>query len=81
VLIVVEGAKGLSLNCNNTPEGNVTLSSEKRTPLSKWNVRLGQEYVWTIRNTGIEENYYYTPYLSCVAKDKNGEIKFDHFIS
>ncbi|XP_055995969.1 uncharacterized protein LOC125671381 isoform X2 [Ostrea edulis] len=81
VLIVVDGAKGLSLTCSNTSQGNVTLANEKRSPLSEWNERVENEYTWTTQNTETEESYFeYTPFVSCIAKDKNGEIKFDHVI-
>jgi hypothetical protein len=76
VTIVVEGAKGLTLDCNTDGgEGNLTRSTVKTTSMSEWNERVEVEYTWR-----PELQYISLTHLSCVLKDKNGQFPFDYTI-
>jgi hypothetical protein len=74
VSIVVEGAKGLTLDCNTDggAKGNLTRNM-KTTSMSEWNERVEVEYTWR-----AEIQYISLTHLSCVLKDKNGQIPFDY---
>ncbi|XP_062571565.1 uncharacterized protein LOC134233596 [Saccostrea cucullata] len=83
VRVVVEGAIGVALNCNDNSwswNENPPAQKEKRTYISEWNERLEVEYTWRKVNLIPEEFNYSSDYpsLSCTAKDKNGDFTFEH---
>ncbi|XP_062571539.1 uncharacterized protein LOC134233579 [Saccostrea cucullata] len=83
VRVVVEGAVGVSLNCSDNSwsrKENPPANKEKRTKISEWNERLEVKYTWRKVNI-IPEAYKYSsdsPSLSCIAKDRNGDLTFEH---
>ncbi|XP_065934051.1 uncharacterized protein [Magallana gigas] len=73
VLVVVEGAKGVSVVCsgNSWPTEGVEVSTD-RASLSEWNERLEVNFKWMTPN-GDDNLFQYTPIVSCTAVDKHGE--------
>ncbi|XP_062571537.1 uncharacterized protein LOC134233576 isoform X2 [Saccostrea cucullata] len=83
VRVVVEGATGVTLNCSDNSwswKGNPPAHKEKRTKISEWNERLEVNYTWRKMNIIPEEFNYSSdsPSLSCIAKDKHGDLNFEH---
>ncbi|XP_062571563.1 uncharacterized protein LOC134233595 isoform X1 [Saccostrea cucullata] len=83
VRVVVEGAKGVVLNCRNNKWSRnryLPMSTEKRTKISEWSERLETEYTWKRKNIDQDEfnSSLHSPFLSCIAEDKNGNLAFEH---
>ncbi|XP_055995935.1 uncharacterized protein LOC125671385 isoform X2 [Ostrea edulis] len=80
VSIVVEGAIGVSLDCNNDAggEGNLTLSMVKTTSMSDWNERLEAEYTYREDLHQFRDRYISLMQLSCMIKDRNGQAQFEY---
>ncbi|XP_062571562.1 uncharacterized protein LOC134233594 [Saccostrea cucullata] len=83
VCVVVEGAIGVTLNCSNkswSGKDNPPARKERRTEISEWNERLEVTYTWRKMNI-IQNEFNYSsdsPSLSCIAKDKHGDLDFEH---
>ncbi|XP_061197348.1 uncharacterized protein LOC133205532 [Saccostrea echinata] len=83
VRVVVEGANGVTLDCSDNSwsgKENPPVHNEKRTKISEWNERLEVKYTWRKMNIIPDEFNYSSdsPSLSCIAKDKNGDLTFEH---
>ncbi|XP_062571538.1 uncharacterized protein LOC134233578 [Saccostrea cucullata] len=83
VRVVVEGAIVVTLNCSDNSwsgKENPPAHKEKRTKISEWNERLEVVYTWRKINFIPEEFNYSSDYpsLSCIVKDKHGDLKFHH---
>lgn len=66
--LVVEGSKGVNVDCSNYENDDVTFDTIKRTALTQWTERL---------EVTIPRSAFKMRRIDCTATDKNGEISIE----
>lgn len=65
---MVEGSKGVNVDCSNYENDDVTFDTIKRTALTQWTERL---------EVTIPRSAFKMTRIDCTATDKNGEISIE----